>query len=467
MSTFPTHTSQSDRAKALQGYGFQQIKPFVGTTVFHWFTPSEGNVRGPWQPIGGRQSWTGDVAFWTQQIKEMMLANIDAIYLHLIEQYEEPRIEFFKAYAKLRAEGWDVPKVAPFLDPNILFGASPIDVATPAGKDEFARHYIRFFKQYFAENTDENAASYLLTIDGKLVLHTWWVYWLLQNLERLTREDVRSRLASTLGDKIPQLANGIYMMSTALIDPDLSFSDERAVMFAGYSYAIHSVHKGVDVWHVQPGYWDQNIRKPGYFLPRDGGKNYKRAWDAVIAAMPQVHRVYVESWNEYDEGSGIYSADPNGLFVDRGMHDNTDTFSDTGNPYEYILTTAEGAARINGRPSYDARILWHDAPQTITAGSPFSLEVTVRNEGNARWADQDGCALMLFDDQGNEYARVEISSSDKNQFTAGLGVVRGQPYTFRLQVSAPSDKGRFVLSAAMTRAGSVLGGTRLISVDVV
>ena len=53
------------------------------------------------------------------------------------------------------------------------------------------------------------------------------------------------------------------MITTALVDPDLTFADERVVMFSGYAYAIHSVHNGIDVWHVQPGYWDQNIRRPG------------------------------------------------------------------------------------------------------------------------------------------------------------------------------------------------------------
>ena len=158
--------------------------------------------------------------------------------------------------------------------------------------------------------------------------------------------DLESRLGAALGNRIPQLGSGVYMMTTALIDPDLTFSDERTIMFSGYTYALHSVHKSVDVWHVQAGYWDENISKPGYFLPRDGGKNYRRAWDVVASKMPYIHRVYVESWNEYDEGSGIYAADPNGLHVNPELNSNYDTFSDTNDPYEYIRTTAAGASPI-------------------------------------------------------------------------------------------------------------------------
>ena len=32
---------------------------------------------------------------------------------------------------------------------------------------------------------------------------------------------------------------------------------------------------------VKPGYWDQNIRNPGEFLPRNGGSHYTAAWSSV------------------------------------------------------------------------------------------------------------------------------------------------------------------------------------------
>ena len=226
------------------GYGFGRYQRFVGTTVFHWFTSTEGNVQGPWQPVGGRASWDGSVAFWRAQIRDMMLANIDAVYLHLIAGYEEIRITFFQAFAEMRAEGWDVPKIAPFLDPFGIWREAPIDLAHEEGKDAFVSHYVRFYEQYFACNKDPAAASYLLTVDNKLALTTWWVS-LLPNAALMTRDDVEKRLRTALASRIPQLAAGIWMITTALIDPDLNFSDERMVMFSGYTYALHSVHNGI------------------------------------------------------------------------------------------------------------------------------------------------------------------------------------------------------------------------------
>ena len=459
--------SSERRAKRpLPGYGFTRYKPFVGTTVFHWFEPNADNSRGPWSPIGGRQTWTGKAEFWVEQIKQMMLANIDAIYLHCIAHSESGRIEFFKAYSQLRAQGYDVPKVAPFLDPFILFSGAPIDVSAKAGKDEFVRHYIRFFQQYFAQNSDPEASTFLLTIDGKLVLTTWWVCYLLQNIEALTREDVRIRLADSLGGMITQLATGIYVMTTALVDPDLSFSDERMVMFSGYAYAIHSVHQGVDVWHVQAGYWDQNIRKPGYFLPRDGGRNYRRAWEAVASLVPHPHRVYVESWNEYDEGSGIYAADPAAPFVDPAMHLNEDTFSETGDPYEYILTTADGAARINGRPGYDIKLLWHDAPRSAKAGETVKFTLTIRNEGNQRWATGEGYALFISGSESTAQSRVALEDVFDTEADCRFGVFRGAPATFPVEITAPLRTGLWELTIAMTRQGHMLGKKELIKIDI-
>ena len=37
----------------------------------------------PWVPLGGRASWDNSVGFWQQQIKQMMMANIDVLQMEL------------------------------------------------------------------------------------------------------------------------------------------------------------------------------------------------------------------------------------------------------------------------------------------------------------------------------------------------------------------------------------------------
>ena len=442
------------------GRPYARYIPFVGTSLFHWFLSTEGNVSGPWQPIESRPAWTGEPDFWVSQIKQIMMANIDAVYVHCIDAFEPQRVNFFRACNRLRREGWEIPKIAPFLDPFYLWREKPINVSRRAGKDEYVRHYIRFFDQYFSENQDSLAETDILHVDGKVALASWWPYSMLQKLELLTRSDVERRLLTALRNRMPSLKQGVYMMSTALIDPDYTFTDERMIMFSGYSYAIHCVHKGIDVWHAQAGYWDQNIRKPGYFLPRDGGKHYRSAWDVIASNMPYVHRVYVESWNEYDEGSGIYAADPSAPFVNQTMHSNTDVFSDRNDPFEYINTTARGAARINGRPENDAAILGIEAPNSAQSGNHVDVRVVVRNEGNGRWSDSTGYALRLGTD-------VVVPINDQaNEIPVYGGIFRGRPVSFDAKLPVPNVPGTFNAAVTMLQDGSPFGEKATIKIQV-
>ncbi|KAB1068006.1 methyltransferase domain-containing protein [Methylobacterium planeticum] len=438
------------------GYGFTMTQVIVSTTVFHWFTESDGNLFGPWPPIGGRSTWDGSPNFFEEQIKQMMMANVDAIYLHLIDKFEEQRIAFFRAYANLRKQGWDVPKICPYLDPFGLWRDPNIDVGTDIGKDRFAAEYIRWYNQYFSTNSDDQAASYLLTIDGRLVLSTWWVKHLCGQVQQFSREDLASRLCAALGAQIPQLGTGIYMITAALVDPDLPFSDERHIMFSGYSYAIQCVHNDLHSWHLQPGYWDQNIRSPGYLLPRDGGVNYRRAWEIACASVPYVHRVYVESWNEYDEGSGIYASDPDGPYVHPNKHTNRDVFSNTRNAYEYIDTTAEGASRVNGRPQCSARILWHDIPQHIERGSYIRLSAVVRNEGNERWTAPDTYELALISG-GAVYHASPLTPMEQAGELRSEMIWRGRAVTLSSHLTVPEQVGAWAVSLTVTRNGVPIG----------
>jgi hypothetical protein len=366
--------------------------------------------------------------------------------LHLITRFEQQRINFFAALAELRSRGYDVPKVAPFLDPFGIWAPSRIDVSTNAGKDEYAAHYIRFFKQYFDVNLDEFAHTYIARIDKRVVLGTWWVYGILANLDKFRREDLESRLRRAAVGEAKIFDNGIYMVSTALIDPDLEFSDERQVMFSGYAYCIHSMHNGIHSFHLQGGYWDQNVRRPGFFLPRMGGKPYRNAWECVLQQRSEVHRIYVESWNEYDQGSGIYAANPGPPFIAPGAAvEYSDRWSSQDDPFEYIRTTADGAANFNRRSAYNSRILAHELPKVMKVGEAASAWVVVRNEGNALWSGNAGFAFGLKSVSPEaRFGRCRYSVDDRaNEVDFYGGVFRGRPVIFRLDLIAPVVPGRY------------------------
>ena len=202
----------------------------------------------------------------------MMSANIDILYVHMIDSFDQRRIHLFQALSDLRSQGYDVPKVAPFLDPTIIWNNQPpVDLATTAGKDAFVGEYIKFFNQYYSVNTDPAADSYLATINGRVELDTWHVKFNTTNLSSLTRLDVESRMSNAFGPTHPVFNFGIYQITTALNPPTLSFANQQFPQFETTAYSAITTFNNYTAAQLKAGYWDQNVRNPGSQLPRDGG----------------------------------------------------------------------------------------------------------------------------------------------------------------------------------------------------
>lgn len=143
------------------GRDFKDTDKYVSTMVFHWYSVVTGQQSGPWKPLEGRLAWTGEEPFWRDQIKDIMDANIDVIYVHLFNGLERQREDLFKVLHQLRQEGYDTPHVLPFLDPLIIWNNNPIDLNQESAKDEFVDQYRRWFEQYFRNNPDPFAESRL------------------------------------------------------------------------------------------------------------------------------------------------------------------------------------------------------------------------------------------------------------------------------------------------------------------
>jgi len=443
---------------------FDYTNRLVSVSVFQWFTANGGQLSGPWRPVEGRANWTGTTDFWRTQIKQMMAANFDILYVHLIPSSEEQRVNLFRALYQLRREGWNVPKVAPFLDPMITWHQQPpVDVATAAGKDTFVGQYIRWFNQYYSVNPDAYADDYLARINNRPLLDTWHVKFNLTNLSMLSRADVESRLRDAFAAQHPLFTNGIYMVTTAYNDPTFVWADEKVPQFEINQYSALVRWRGLLTVQLKGGYWDQNIRNPGDFLPRAGGVPYSNAWSRLNRAV--LNRVYVESWNEYDEGSGIYAAHPGPPYIKPGSgNTNTDVWSLANDPYEYIRTTARGAAAFNDWPERDAKILWHNLPTRLQPGETRAATVIVRNEGDAFWSEaaqyrfgqNEALDPVLFGP-----ARCLINDAQDDIPTYG-GIFRGRPKTFTLALQAPATPGFYTNHWRMLQEGVGWFGEELV-----
>jgi hypothetical protein len=397
----------------------------------------------------------------------MMMAGIDILFVHLIERFEEQRINLFAALSELRRSGYDVPKVAPFLDPFGIWPPRRVDVSTEQGKDEVVRHYLRFFDQYFSVNTDPHASSYLARIENRVVLASWWVYSILENIEAFKKADIEDRLRHHFDLRTSIFDGGIHMVSTALVDPDLSFSDERVVFFSGYSYCVQAVHGGVHVYHVQAGYWDQNIRQPGYHLPRHGGRQFKAAWDYVLYQCAPVHRVYVESWNEYDESSGIYAANP--AIVQRSPSNQSmviDKWSESDDPFEYIRTNARSVAVLKDLPEWDSCAVESPRRYECRPDETIGIRIVFRNTGSKLWTADSMPLPQVVDPEGACDAIAEAFPEAEDLQTLE-GVFRGAPVPYRVILRSPAEPGDHTLSFRLQeRKGERFGEALEVRISV-
>ncbi len=421
-------------------FNFKASSHVVGTSMFHWYGFYTGQVSGPWVPVDGRSSWTGNAAFFKIMVKQAMAANIDVLYVHLIPHMDQQRINLFHALFELRQEGYAIPKVAPFFDPVITYdleGAN-VDVNTVAGKDNFIGHYIRFFEQYYSQNTDDYAYDFLYSIDGRVVLDSWHVHLNLINYDLLTRFDVESRLEDALAIDHPIFYDGIHMITTA-ISPTFTFTDERMHQFEVHEYYIEKSHNGIVSAQIKPDYWDQNVRTSGYLLKRDGGSHYTTAWNNIGST---VKRIYIESFNEYDEGSGIFAAKPDEIFRTGLNPSNTDIWSSTGDSYEYIKATATGAAAFNDDVAMDSKILWHNIPDEMYPGDTYSATLVMRNEGNTQWNNATDFKFGQQDSDPTIFGSNRYSINDsQNEIPEYGGIFNDRPITFDLQIVAPINEG--------------------------
>jgi hypothetical protein len=288
---------------------FAATNHILSTTVFHWFTSTGGQLSGPWVPMEGRANWTGTPEFWKGQVKQMMRANVDMLYVH---QYADSananlattnfpagamdpqQVNLFAALSQLRAEGYDTPKVAPFLDTQITWSGTSVDLGTTAGKNAFANQYIRFYNMYYSVNTDANADDYLARQANKPILDIYNLVNVCVSPSSLTRTDVSSRLAAALGAAHPCFTNGFVMVGS-VSGPALSFVDEKLYQFEDIGYHTAITFNGITSMKLNAGYWDQNLatRNPGNFAARAGGVNYSNAWNYPDRAT--VKRANVES----------------------------------------------------------------------------------------------------------------------------------------------------------------------------
>jgi hypothetical protein len=467
---------------------FTTSSRYVSADLFTWFTSSGGQTIANWTPQEGRSAWTGNVPFWRDQLKQIMSANIDTLYVHIYADNttannRTQRQNLFSAMSQLRAQGYDVPKVAPWYD-SAGYGVSTntkIDLATAGGRSTFINQYTTFFTDYYAANTDAGADSYLHQVGGKVVLNTWQNRDRVVNHSGMTRADMENALKASFAAAHPVFNNGVRMTTLSYIDPNVGFVDEMVPQYQDTDHAVYYYPGNTNqydggsqpYWNnyktatIKPGFWVQNADPNGRFQARNGGANYKAAWDTAIADATLKH-VKIESWNEYTEGSGIFRANTTPV-RDADVTAN-DTWSSTNDPLEYVKTTATKANAFNDNADRGSLILFNGLPTTLQAGQTYTATFVVRNTGDLAWTNAGGykfgqetgkpgdtilsASLVAVDE-------TQLNDTATNSFYTYGGVFRGAPVTFQMQLTAPGTAGTYSTHWSMFQTGTGFFGDEL------
>ena len=264
----------------------------------------------------------------------------------------------------------------------------------------------------------------------------------------------------------PYFTNGFVMVSS-VANSTLSFADEKVHQFEIMGYYNEYLQGSIRSAQLKGGYWDQNIRNPGAFLPRAGGVNYSNAWQQVNRTTTR--RVYLESWNEYDEGSGLYAVTNSPPYIAPGSgNPNTDVWSATGDPFEYIKTTAKGAGSFNDAPAQSAKILWHNIPATLMPGETRTVTVIVRNAGDASWTASTNYKLGQGDADTAFVAGKRVLINDtQDEIPLYGGIFRGRAKAFQMTLTAPAALGSYTTHWRMVQEGVAWFGEELtVSITV-
>ena len=276
----------------------------IGPVVFHWFNATQGQFQTVWLPLEGRRAWDGSVKFWRKQEKDIMAAGFNMILFEVPFSWEQEQRNHLTAIKERRNESMPVPRIAPFFAAESFESYSePKDISTAEGKDAFYGKirdwFLRYRGVFSLQPGGRIDTSQLAFVGDKVLICLWWVPLKDDYVPSGFFDYLNDRLYSDFGFRGYWSVHDYFGRGGA---------DETNALFNGPAPVKIGSNRSasllVGFWPPGPEY------PPDTFLARDSGRSYSDAWNRLIAVRDSLSRVYVESWNEYTEGSGMYAAQP-------------------------------------------------------------------------------------------------------------------------------------------------------------
>jgi hypothetical protein len=268
---------------------------YVATLVFVWFRGMDyagevGQWIGPYPPLEGRNNWNGSVEMWEKQIKDIIDAGIDIAIVDVHERFLGEVENFIRAEKNLIDKGYKPPKISFNID--IINEGKTIDYSTTAGKQSLYNIIKSLYSNYFAL-MGSYGEGYLAKINGKAMLSLGFI---IPKKESGFSDDtiryIRNNFKRDFGYELYLGARtGRY---------ELGFDQFWS---ASATENVVDWPEGVT---IRPGQWAQWDVSGNYFEPRNGGITYQNAIKGALSLKNRKRFLYIWTWNEYSEGTGIY-----------------------------------------------------------------------------------------------------------------------------------------------------------------
>jgi hypothetical protein len=442
--------------------------------MFSWFSgDASWQCSSAWRPVGGFKSWDGSVAWARNQLLDQIDAHLDAVGLQLDtttgsgpEGYRFTNIvHVVEAARQLLEEGVAPPRLFPFLDTAIISdhnGSFP-DLSTEAGRAYLYGHAQAYYKAANMALGSTYGAAGTARFKAGLPAVAFWHSETMTGLDNATVLDFKARFQNDFGSSCYFIAHPNNWRNypavdeiTQMLGPPTHFAK------SGHDAAAHPTV------NLEAGFW--NPTSNTFYLPRDGGTHFDAAWVSAQQERATSRHVWIDTWNETGEGSGMFAGDTlSYAATDKGpcsQFVNLHAESWGQDSRHYINTTRAGATAWNDVPDLDATPLASDAPTKLMPGERRYVTVAMQNSGDATWqtpGPQLGLSAASAADDFH-IAAPESSQADELSKRFG-GVARGLPGVFTVLVTAPCTPGKHTLSLEMIDPQTGRFGTAF-SVDV-
>ena len=346
----------------------------VGSWMFTWFTgDTSWECSSAWRPVDGFKSWDGSVEWARNQLLDQLDAHLDAVGLQLdtpsaagTQGYRFTNIvHVLQASRALLEEGVYPPRLFPFLDTAIIAEhyqasqGSKLDLSTEAGRAYFYGHASAFYAAAKTAFGDGLQASGVARFHGLPAVATWHSA-AMSGVDNAAVLDFKARFSADFGQACYFIAHPNDWRNFAAVD-------EITQMVGPPTHFLKTGRDagGFPTINVEAGFW--NPTSNTFYLPRQGGTHFTEAWASAQAERATARHVWIDTWNETGEGSGMFAADTLSY-----------TATDKGPCGQFVNTHAESWA-AEGRHYIDVTrtqaSAWNDAPELDAAPSRVTCQL--------------------------------------------------------------------------------------------